>query len=60
MAMKMNPAPLFLPPFIGTIFSLFLVSLSSFRKYGGEEVYLCGSFSQWQIKKKMYKESEKG
>lgn len=29
-------------------------------KYGGEEVYLCGSFSQWQTKKRMYKENDKG
>jgi len=27
-----------------------------FWKYGGNEVYVCGSFSQWQVKKKMVKE----
>jgi len=27
---------------------------------GGEEVYLCGSFSQWQTKKKMFRENGKG
>jgi len=29
-----------------------------FRKYGGHKVELCGSFSQWQIRKPMHKEDE--
>ena len=30
-----------------------------FRKYGGQNVFLCGSFSQWAIKKKL-EETDKG
>lgn len=29
-------------------------------RYGGNSVFLCGSFSQWQVKKKMEREPESG